>query len=487
VTIAADEGRVGESRSASVSLRPSRPEVATATRAVHRLAVAARLSREWRQTLLRRLLALGDAGAVLLASLSVALSSGTQTALWSAAFLPVWILAAKLHGLYHRDQRTLRHLTADELPAILTWSLVSTATVTILSQLIQAARLDLATALQLWLVAAAAAFVLRGVARAGWRRFTLPERAIIVGSGSLPEAVRRNLKLFPDIHLELVGDVGELPLEAVLADDRLLERFDRVILASQALDEEALARLLAGCRQHDVRLSVVPPARGMFGTAVQLTHVAELPLVEYSTWSAPRSTLLLKRTLDVAVASVALVLVAPLLALVAIAVRLDSRGPALFTQRRAGLDGRPFRMFKFRTMASDAEERLGEVVALEGLGEPMFKVRDDPRVTRLGGFLRRTSIDELPQLVNVLKGEMSLVGPRPEQLELVERYRPEHRFRLSAKPGLTGPMQVYGRGALTFEERLAVERDYIENLSLGRDLRILALTLPAVVRANGAY
>ena len=144
-------------------------------------------------------------------------------------------------------------------------------------------------------------------------------------------------------------------------------------------------------------------------------------------------------------------------------------------------------MLKFRTMVRDAEARLGDVVALDELREPMFKLRDDPRVTRVGRRLRRWSLDELPQLWNVLAGDMSLVGPRPEQIELVERYAPEHRFRLSIKPGMTGPMQVYGRGELTFGERLALEADYIDNLSLGRDLRILGMTLSAVVRGDGAY
>ena len=138
-------------------------------------------------------------------------------------------------------------------------------------------------------------------------------------------------------------------------------------------------------------------------------------------------------------------------------------------------------------MVTNAEERLSEVVSVDDLPAPMFKLVQDPRVTRIGRLLRRTSLDELPQLLNVVKGDMSLVGPRPEQIELVERYRPEHVFRLAVKPGLTGPMQVYGRGELTFDERLAVERDYIENLSLGRDLRILALTLTAVVAGRGAY
>ena len=144
-------------------------------------------------------------------------------------------------------------------------------------------------------------------------------------------------------------------------------------------------------------------------------------------------------------------------------------------------------MYKFRTMASDAEKRLGEVVSLEDLNEPMFKLRRDPRVTRFGRRLRRYSLDELPQLFNVLKGDMSLVGPRPEELQLVERYGPEHRFRLEVKPGMTGPMQVCGRGELTFAERLAVEHDYIEHMSITRDLRILLLTIPVGLRGTGAF
>jgi lipopolysaccharide/colanic/teichoic acid biosynthesis glycosyltransferase len=144
-------------------------------------------------------------------------------------------------------------------------------------------------------------------------------------------------------------------------------------------------------------------------------------------------------------------------------------------------------MYKFRTMVPDAEARLGELIQFDGLPEPMFKLRHDPRVTRVGRVLRRTSLDELPQLWNVLKGEMSLVGPRPEQVELVDRYSPDQEFRLAVKPGLTGPMQVFGRGNLNFEERLAVEREYIENLSFSRDIRILALTVAPVFTGRGAF
>jgi lipopolysaccharide/colanic/teichoic acid biosynthesis glycosyltransferase len=144
-------------------------------------------------------------------------------------------------------------------------------------------------------------------------------------------------------------------------------------------------------------------------------------------------------------------------------------------------------MYKLRTMRADAEESLGDVVSISTLEEPMFKLREDPRVTRLGRRLRRFSLDELPQLVNVLRGDMSIVGPRPEQMELVDRYRPEHRFRLDVKPGMTGPMQINGRGELTFSERLAVELDYVENVSLARDLRILLETVPSTLRGTGAW
>jgi lipopolysaccharide/colanic/teichoic acid biosynthesis glycosyltransferase len=225
----------------------------------------------------------------------------------------------------------------------------------------------------------------------------------------------------------------------------------------------------------------------MLGTAVQLSHVADLPFIEYHTWDASRTTLFGKRILDVAVASVGLVLLSPVLLAIAVAIRLSGPGPVLFVQRRAGCAGKPFRMLKFRTMEDGADDRLSEFVDIGELEEPAFKLRDDPRVTSVGRLLRRTSLDELPQLVNVFRGEMSLVGPRPEQVEIVEQYTAEQRFRLSVKPGITGPMQVYGRGALTFDERLAVERDYIENVSVGRDLHILALTVVPVVRRRGAY
>jgi lipopolysaccharide/colanic/teichoic acid biosynthesis glycosyltransferase len=194
-----------------------------------------------------------------------------------------------------------------------------------------------------------------------------------------------------------------------------------------------------------------------------------------------------KRLIDVVLAALSFVMMALPMAVIAVLVKLDSPGPAIFSQIRVGQNGRPFRILKFRTMVERAEETLPQLVNLDALPEPAFKLRDDPRVTRAGRFLRRWSLDEVPQLVNVLRGEMSLVGPRPEQAELVARYTDDQRRRLAVKPGMTGPMQVSGRGDLPFEGRLALELDYIGRYSLRRDLAILLRTIPAVVKGQGAY
>ncbi len=173
----------------------------------------------------------------------------------------------------------------------------------------------------------------------------------------------------------------------------------------------------------------------------------------------------------------------PALAAIAAWILVDDGRPVLLRQRRAGLGAKPFQMFKFRTMVPDAIER-GRALGME---DPYGVLKDDPRITRSGRFLRRSGLDELPQLLNVLGGSMSLVGPRPEEAPIVALYTDEERVRLAVKPGLTGPMQVYGRADLTFSERLALECEYIENISIPLDLALLARTPSAVLRSAGAY
>jgi len=194
----------------------------------------------------------------------------------------------------------------------------------------------------------------------------------------------------------------------------------------------------------------------------------------------------LKRAMDILCSLVGLVVTAPLLAIAAAGIKLDSPGPVLFAQERVGASGRPFRMFKLRTMVEHTEQQRPELAHL-AFPAPARKVRDDPRVTRVGRFLRRASLDELPQLWNVLRGQMSLVGPRPEEAQIVRLYNDWQRQRLVVKPGITGPMQVSGRADIGLDDRVQLELDYIEHYSLWRDICILARTALAVVSGRGAY
>jgi len=195
----------------------------------------------------------------------------------------------------------------------------------------------------------------------------------------------------------------------------------------------------------------------------------------------------MKRVLDVIGAVVGLVVFSPVLLISAIAIRLDSRGPVFFSQPRAGENGRPFRVFKLRTMVDGADEQVETVLAQNPLAGPVYKIPNDPRVTRVGRIIRRWSFDEIPQFWNILKGEMSLVGPRPEETWVVAQYNDAQRTRLVVKPGLTGPMQIGGRGELNMDERLALEMDYITRYSILRDLAILLQTIPAVISGKGAF
>jgi lipopolysaccharide/colanic/teichoic acid biosynthesis glycosyltransferase/GT2 family glycosyltransferase len=195
----------------------------------------------------------------------------------------------------------------------------------------------------------------------------------------------------------------------------------------------------------------------------------------------------LKRAMDVGLSAIGSVLASPLMLAISLAVKLDSRGPALFVQWRAGRDGKPFRIYKFRTMVEGAECMHGNRATLRGLEETALKLRADPRVTRVGRFLRRWSLDELPQLWNVLKGEMSLVGPRPEELRVVQAYSPWHRQRLRATPGITGPMQVNGRADLSLDKRVQLELDYLDRTSIMQDAKILLRTVQVIISGEGSY
>jgi exopolysaccharide biosynthesis polyprenyl glycosylphosphotransferase len=454
-----------------------------------------------RGALLRRLLALADWTA-LAASLFVvtAATSSTEvgTLFWAMLFSPIWILVVKLHGLYDNDHRRIRHSTLDELSSLVSATVVGVLVLDGLLALSPVGPLSPLSAIALGVGTLAGSFVGRGALRFLWHRLTPVATGIVVGPPDAVDVIARRVATHPETRLALVGYLSpqttpvavQLPRLGSVADISRTAReyaIERVVVTEEEMSEPAAEGLIEECKAAGLALTFLPQHYGLLGPGIEMNRLAELPVLDFRFSDPPRSTIAMKRAMDVVGSAFLLALLSPLLALIALAILADSGRPVLFRQRRIGEAGKPFGVLKFRTMVTDAEQRLPELIDLGALEEPVFKIPDDPRVTRIGRPLRRASLDELPQLLNVLRGQMSLVGPRPEEEAIVALYDERQRGRLAVKPGLTGPMQVYGRSDLTFEERLALERDYLDNLSLLTDLAILLRTPRAIIRGDGAY
>ncbi len=481
-------GAPGGDSPAPDSGRPPRPQM------------GAEASRR-RGALLRRLLALGDWGALVATLLAVtAATSSTDVGdlFWAMLFSPAWIVVVKLQGLYDNDHRRIRHSTLDEVPGLISVSVVGTLVLDALLAISPVGPLSPKSAIALGVGTLVGSFVARGVIRFLWHRLTGVSAGLVVGPAAAADTVARRISTHPEARLRLVGylspdpgeEARELPRLGSIADISEVSsahEIERVVAAGEEMSESAAERLIEECKEAGLALTFLPQHFGLLGPGIELNRLAELPVLDFRFSDPPRSTQAMKRGMDVLISALVLLLLSPLMLGIAIAILLDTGRPVFFRQRRAGRDGAPFQMIKFRTMVVNAEELLPELIDLEKLDQPAFKIIDDPRVTRTGRWLRRTSLDELPQLFNVLRGTMSLVGPRPEEESVVALYDERQRSRLAIKPGLTGPMQVYGRSDLTFEERLALERDYLDNLSLLTDLAILMRTPRAVVRGEGAH
>ncbi|MBS1884804.1 MAG: sugar transferase [Actinobacteria bacterium] len=490
-----------ERRAAEAERRELERRVPMPYRAADRLGLGGPEGSRRRGAMLRRLLALGDWAALLVALCAVtAATSSTDVAdlFWAVLFSPSWILVVKLHGLYDHDHRRIRHSTLDEVPSLVSASVLGTLVLDGLMAISPVGPLSPKSAIALGIGTLIGSFVARGVLRWVWHRATPMAIGIVVGPPATVDTVARRVVTHPETRLRLVGylspsteeDSAELPRLGRITDIAAVARsegVERVVVTEQQMSEQAAERLIEQCKEAGLALTFLPQHYGLLGPGIELNRLAELPVLDFRFSDPPRSTQAMKRAMDVTVSGLLLILLSPLLLLTAVAILIDSGLPVFFRQQRAGKDGVPFTVLKFRTMVADAEDRLSELIDLSKLDQPAFKIPDDPRVTRVGRFLRRTSIDELPQLINVLRGQMSLVGPRPEEVAVVALYDERQRGRLAIKPGLTGPMQVYGRSDLTFEERLAMERDYLDNLSLLTDLQILMRTPRAIVRGEGAY
>jgi len=465
--------------------------------------------------LMRRLLLIADLVGLLTAFLlAVALVSPSPVAdvvgsRWEVALfvvsLPLWVLLARMHGLYDRDEERTDHSTVDDLFGVLQVVSIGTWGFLALTELIGLPHPDLTRLVVFWVIAILLVPLLRSVARVlGRRNAAYIQNVIVVGSGQVARLLASKIDNHPEYGLKMVGFVdrdggaspnGHRPVELLgtTADlPELVREHDvhRVAIAFSTDSHEQTLAVIRSMQDSDVQIDIVPRMFEVLGTNAQLHTIEGIPLVGLPIPRLSSSERFLKRSFDVLSASAGLLFLLPLFLAVALAVKLDSRGPVFFRQVRIGAAGRTFSVVKFRTMVHDAESRKADVAHMNmhlDADPRMFKVPADPRITRVGSFLRRWRIDELPQLVNVLLGEMSIVGPRPLILDEDQHVAAWARRRLDLKPGMTGLWQVLGASDIPFDEMTKLDYLYVTNWSLREDIRLIMLTVPALTRIRSAY
>ncbi len=469
-----------------------------------------RLPLRRRGWMLRRALAAADvvglAGALFVAEWTVSRHNGAGGTFGQgseiAGFLlslPLWLIVARSYGLYDQDEERTDHSATDEFSAIFHMITVCTAAAAAVSYLTGVAHPTPAKLLLFWAAAVGCVIVARATARAIARRTPwYLQNTLIFGAGEVGQSIARKLLQHPEYGINLVGFVDSEPKErrddlehltVIGASSDLHEIVDlldieRVIVAFSGDSDVDTLKLIRTLTDLDVQVDVVPRLYELVSPSVGLHTVEGIPLVGLPQLRLSRSAQFLKRGLDVVLAMVGLILLSPLFALIALAIKLDSSGPVFFRQTRMGAGEKPFTILKFRTMAADADERKHEIAHLNqhlGADDRMFKAAVDPRVTRLGALMRRTSIDELPQLLNVLRDEMSLVGPRPLILEEDRHVREWARERLRIKPGITGLWQVLGRSDIPFGEMVQLDYLYVTSWSLAGDVKLIAKTIPRML------
>jgi exopolysaccharide biosynthesis polyprenyl glycosylphosphotransferase len=431
-------------------------------------------------------------------------SAWWEVALFLAS-LPLWVFLARAHSLYDRDEERSDHSTVDDIFGVFQVVTIGTWSFLAITHLAGLPHPTLPRLVIFWLTAVLLVPLLRATIRVVGRRHpAYVQNVIIVGSGDVAHLVDSKIRQHPEYRLNVVGFVdsvdqassnGTGQLELMGATHELPELVrahsaHRVVIAFSDDSDELTLEVIRELQDCSVQIDIVPRLFEVLGTNTQLHTIEGVPLVGLATPRLSNSSRFLKRALDLVGAIAGLIVLAPLFAMTAVWIKLDSRGPVFFRQVRMGAGERPFRVFKFRTMVDDAETLKRDVAHLNMHvnGDPrMFKVPNDPRVTRVGAFLRRTRIDELPQLFNVIRGEMSLVGPRPLILDEDQYVVRWARSRLKLKPGMTGLWQVLGASDIPFDEMTKLDYLYVTNWSLREDLRLILLTLPALARARAAY
>jgi exopolysaccharide biosynthesis polyprenyl glycosylphosphotransferase len=444
----------------------------------------------WREALLRRMLTFADIASATVALVVVlSLLGRDRVALAALGAMPLIACLFKIAGLYDRDELRIVHSTLDEAPVLLQLTGLFALGVTILEPVVLTGSLGGPQIAALWIGAFAAIMTGRVLARSAAGRLSAVERCLVIGE---PGQVQRIREKVASSHAR-AAVVASLPVagEEVdglgLGSPGVIRRVaselevDRIIIAPTTTDATSVVELIRIAKAVGVRVSVLPRMFEVVGSAVEFDDVDGMTMLGVRRFGLSRSSRLLKRAFDLVASAAGLIVVGPVIALIAIAIRLDSTGPVFFRQVRVGRDGRHFRIYKFRSMVADADRRKDALRALNEAGDGLFKIADDPRVTRVGRFLRTSSLDELPQVFNVLRGEMSLVGPRPLVVDEDAQVLGMDRSRLHLTPGMTGPWQVLGC-RVPMQEMVGIDYLYVANWSLWQDLKILLRTVRHVAR-----
>jgi exopolysaccharide biosynthesis polyprenyl glycosylphosphotransferase len=418
--------------------------------------------------------------------------------------LPGWVVVAKLYGLYDRDEERTDHSTADDLVGVFHMVTVGSWLFLTVSWLTNIAHPNFGRLLVFWAFSVIAVTVARVSGRALARRnIAYLQNTVIVGAGDVGQTIARKLLHHPEYGINLVGfvdaepkarrdDLEHLtllgPSERLPAIVRLFD-VERVIIAFSNENHTDSLDLIRSMKDLEIQVDVVPRLFELVGPGVGIHTIEGLPLVGLAPPRLANSSKALKRAMDLLISMVGLIVFAPVFAIIAMLIKLDSRGPVFFRQVRMGQGDKTFRIFKFRTMTADAEARKHEVAHLNkhlrnGRDPRMFKINGDPRVTRIGRCLRRYSLDEFPQLINVARGEMSLVGPRPLILDEDQYVDTWGRDRLHLKPGCTGVWQVLGRSDIPFDEMLRLDYLYVTGWSVWRDLQLIGRTAAVLFRPD---
>lgn len=458
-----------------------------------------------RSVVLRRVLLAADLTSAAvggaLTSVLLAIPLGQALAL-SGTLMAAAVLLAFVFGLYRDADLTTWASGLSDAPRALVAALVIPWPV-----LAMAAILGLENSALVAFVASFSTATIDGVARAtgrGWVHRVVPlrQRVVIVGSGVVADRLADRLQRHSEFGLEAIGlvddDVHTLngsqhpPKLGALGDLASVLKnceVDRVIIAFSRASHQELLACIRTCRDHHVAVDVVPRLFELLDSGQALNQIGGMPLLSIGAPPLTPASRIAKRALDVIISAATLIVLSPLLLAIALAIKLDSRGPVLFHQLRAGRGDTDFTLFKFRSMHGDAEQRKKELEAENETDDGvMFKIKRDPRVTRIGRLLRRFSLDELPQFVNVLRGDMSLVGPRPLiPAEARHAAQTWSARRLDLRPGITGLWQVSGRSDLPFQEMVRFDYQYVSGWSLARDVEILLATIPVVISGRGAY